>query len=97
MIHINTSIEPLNSEEFDILKISFSRKEEIDENGKSRYVYGGWFKDRDGTYYVTNSVFNNRSDNILKIVSDICLDAIKISEVNERNKKDDYEISSNKP
>jgi hypothetical protein len=80
MIYIKTSIEPLEGEEFDVVSISFMRKEEVIA-GKSRYVYGGWYHDKlKEKHYFTNSVYLDRNENILEVIGKLCLDASKNAE-----------------
>lgn len=80
MIHIKTSIEPKDGEEFDVIGISFMRKEEVID-GKSRYVYGGWYQDKNSVkHHFSNCIYADRNDNILKIVSEVCLDALNNAE-----------------
>ncbi len=78
MIHIRTTIEPEQGDEFQISNISFTRKVlEVNENEEYKYVYGGWFSDKLGDkHYFNNHIWAKRSDNILKIMSQICLDAL---------------------
>ena len=77
MLYINASIEPKGEEEFEIVSITFMRKElEQNELGQFKYVYGGWYQDREGIKHkFRNHIYANREDNILKIVGNICLDA----------------------
>lgn len=78
LIHISTTIEPEEGEEFQVSSISFMRKkEEKNKKDEYKYTYGGWFKEKSGeSHYFTNYIYAKRSDNILKIISKICLDAL---------------------
>jgi hypothetical protein len=76
MIYISSTIEPLDSEEFEVLSISLVRKEEQNESGESRYVYGGWYKDKEGdNHYFTSEVYINRTVPIMEFIGKLCLDA----------------------
>ncbi len=83
MIFIKSSIEPENEDEFDIVSISLMRKtEEKNDNDEYKYVYGGWWKDREGSYnYVTGFVYNKREKSIFSLISKICLDIEEKSKI----------------
>jgi hypothetical protein len=76
MIYITSTIEPIDSEEFEVLSISLVRKEEQNESGESRYVYGGWYKDKEGdNHYFTSEVYIDRRVPIMELIGKLCLDA----------------------
>jgi hypothetical protein len=78
MIHIETTIEPKNGDEFTALSISFMRKEETNELGESKYVYGGWWQDKEEIkHFFNNEIYINRNLSIMEITAKICLDANK--------------------
>jgi len=75
MIYVKASIEPLQGEEFDVVSISFMRKEEI-LDGKSKYVYGGWYQDKkQEKRHFTSEIYLDRNENILEIIGKLCIDA----------------------
>ena len=75
MIYIKSTIEPKDSDEFEILSISLVRKEDKNEVGESRYIYGGWYQDREeNKHYFTSEVYINREVTIMELVGNLCLD-----------------------
>lgn len=78
MIYISTTIEPLDSEEFEVLSISLVRKEDQNESGENRYIYAGWYQDREkNKHYCTNETYIDRKLSIMEVVAKICLDMSK--------------------
>lgn len=83
MIFIKSSIEPEKEDEFDIMSISLMRKtEDKNDKGEYKYVYGGWWKDREGNQnYITGFVYNKREKSIFSLISKICLDIEEKSKI----------------
>jgi hypothetical protein len=76
MIYISSTIEPKDSEEFEVLSISLVRKEIKNEHNESKYIYGGWWQDKEGDkHYFNSDIYIDRTVSIMELVGKLCLDA----------------------